>query len=105
MEYYKSLFNKLGEIDFPTIMTNKRIKYINLPCGFDIETTSYKIEETKAAFMYVWMIGIGHNTGVYYGRTWEELQQLCLFIPFLTVNLFLYLYILNEINLIVCLTI
>lgn len=80
MEYYKSLFNKLGEIDFPTIMTNKRIKYINLPCGFDIETTSYKIEETKAAFMYVWMIGIGHNTGVYYGRTWEELQQLCLFL-------------------------
>ena len=28
-----------------------------------------------------------------------------LFIPFLTVNLFLYLYILNEINLILCLTI
>ena len=28
-----------------------------------------------------------------------------LFMPFLTVNLFLYLYILNEINLIVCLTI
>ena len=27
------------------------------------------------------------------------------YIPFLTVNLFLYLYILNEINLIVCLTI
>ena len=28
-----------------------------------------------------------------------------LFMPFLTVNLFLYLYILNEINLILCLTI
>lgn len=67
-------------MDFPTVMTNKRIKYINLPCGFDIETTSYKIGETKAAFMYVWMIGIGHDKGVYYGRTWEELQQLCLFL-------------------------
>ncbi|MFX0586132.1 hypothetical protein ACOARR_12505, partial [Glaesserella parasuis] len=27
-----------------------------------------------------WMIGIGHNTGVYYGRTWEELKNLCLFL-------------------------
>lgn len=80
MEHYKSLFNNLGKIDYPIITTNKRIKYINLPCGFDIETTSYKIGETKAAFMYVWMIGIGKDNGVYYGRTWEELQNLCLFL-------------------------
>lgn len=80
MKHYKSLFTDLGKIDFPTIRTNKRIDYINLPCGFDIETTSYKIGETKAAFMYVWMVGIGHNNGVYYGRTWEEFQNLCLFL-------------------------
>ncbi|WP_457848403.1 hypothetical protein, partial [Staphylococcus aureus] len=80
MEYYKSLFNNLGKMDFPTIKTNKQIEFINLPCGFDIETTSYKQGEDKAAFMYIWMIGIGHNTGVYYGRTWEELKNLCLFL-------------------------
>lgn len=67
-------------MEFPTIKTNKQIEFINLPCGFDIETTSYKQGEDKAAFMYIWMIGIGHNTGVYYGRTWEELKNLCLFL-------------------------
>lgn len=80
MQYYKSLFNNLGKMEFPTIKTNKQIEFINLPCGFDIETTSYKQGEDKAAFMYIWMIGIGHNTGVYYGRTWEELKNLCLFL-------------------------
>lgn len=80
MEYYTNLFTKLQEIDKPTIRTNKRIEYYNIPCGFDIETTSYSIGSQKAAFMYVWMIGIGHGTGVYYGRTWEELKQLCLFL-------------------------
>lgn len=80
MQYYKSLFNNLGKMEFPTIKTNKQIEFINLPCGFDIETTSYKQGEDKAAFMYIWMIGIGHNTGVYYGRTWDELKNLCLFL-------------------------
>lgn len=77
MEYYTNLLNKLGEIDTPTHKTNKRIEYINIPCGFDIETTSYTIGTQKAAFMYVWMVGIGHNNGVYYGRTWEEFTHLC----------------------------
>ena len=80
MEYYTNLFTKLQEIDKPTIRTNKRIEYYNIPCGFDIETTSYNIGSQKAAFMYVWMIGIGHGTGVYYGRTWEELKHLCQFL-------------------------
>ena len=77
MEHYKSLFDKLDDIDLPLIKTNKKIEYINLPCGFDIETTSYKVDENKAAFMYVWMLGIDHGKGVYYGRTWEEFLEVC----------------------------
>lgn len=77
MEHYKSLFDKLDDIDLPLIKTNKKIEYINLPCGFDIETTSYKVDDVKTAFMYVWMFGIDHGKGVYYGRTWEEFLEVC----------------------------
>ena len=64
-------------LEFDVIKTNKKVEYINLPCGFDIETTSYKHETTKTAFMYIWALGIGHDTGVYYGRTWEEFADVC----------------------------
>lgn len=64
-------------LDFDVIRTNKKVDYINLPCGFDIETTSYKHEGQKTAFMYIWALGIGHDTGVYYGRTWEEFADVC----------------------------
>ena len=77
MELYKSLFNKLDDLELPLIKTNKKIEYINLPAGFDIETTSYKVDEVKTAFMYVWMFGIGHKQPVYYGRTWEEFLEVC----------------------------
>ena len=77
MEHYKSLFNKLDDLELPLIKTNKKIEYINLPAGFDIETTSYKVDEVKTAFMYVWMFGIGHNQPVYYGRTWDEFLEVC----------------------------
>ena len=68
------LFDRL---EFDVIRTNKKVDYINLPCGFDIETTSYKQEGVKTAFMYIWALGIGHDTGVYYGRTWEEFADVC----------------------------
>ena len=77
MKHYKSLFNKLDNLELPLIKTNKKIEYINLPAGFDVETTSYKVDEVKTAFIYVWMFGIGHNQPVYYGRTWEEFLEVC----------------------------
>lgn len=67
----------LDRLDYATVKTNKKINYINLPCGFDIETTSIKIGEVKAAFSYIWMVGIGHDNGVYFGRTWAEFVDLC----------------------------
>lgn len=71
----KNISEMLSTLEVPTVRTNKKVDYINLPCGFDIETTSIRDGETKAAFMYIWMFGIGHDNGVFYGRSWEELLE------------------------------
>ena len=72
MNYY----NKLElPTEYETIKTNKKLEYINLPCAFDIETTSTYINNEKQAFMYVWAFGIGET--VVYGRTWQEFLNLC----------------------------
>lgn len=48
------------------------MEYINIESAFDIETTSTEVSGDRAAFMYIWMMGIGHGENVYYGRTWSE---------------------------------
>lgn len=74
-----------------TVGNNKGIYYYNIPCSFDIETTSFYVDEgeqldyaekmerkkkipdynpEKRAIMYVWQFGINGNVIV--GRTWEE---------------------------------
>lgn len=52
----------------------KTTYYINLPCAFDIETTSTMYADQKFAFMYEWTFGLGDNGegGIFYGRTWEQ---------------------------------
>ena len=48
------------------------IGYLDMPCAFDTETTSF-IDDSgeESATMYAWAIGI--NGSVMIGRTWEEL--------------------------------
>ena len=78
MEHYKLLIEKLPKMKFPKITNNKKISYYNVEAGFDIETTSTNTDDgTKVAFMYKWMVGIGFNSQVYYGNTWEEFVELC----------------------------
>lgn len=45
--------------------------YINIPCAFDIETTSVNSDKPYG-FMYHWQFCIGST--VCFGRTWEEFQ-------------------------------
>lgn len=49
---------------------NKKHKYKNLVCAFDIETTS--IPEIEQAVMYIWQCQIEDKTII--GRTWEEFK-------------------------------
>ncbi len=59
------------------VRTNKQIEYYNIPCSFDIETTSSKStlwKTEKVAFMYEWSFCIlGY---VIIGRTWDEFKDM-----------------------------
>lgn len=69
-------FDKLKALDIERIRTNKKIEYLNIEASLDIETTSYTDRYgNKAAFMYIWMVGIGLDNDIVYGRTWRELIE------------------------------
>ncbi len=75
IEYTYLTETALSEIEFTCINTNKQISYINLECGFDIETTSEVINGNKVSYMYIWQLGLGLDNQIYYGRTWESLVE------------------------------
>ena len=50
--------------------TKKKVEYIEAACSFDIESTSFYWNGTKAACMYVWSLGL--HGSVILGRTWGE---------------------------------
>ena len=65
-------------VEYKTIRTNKKIEYLNLECGFDIETSStYTSEGKKFSFMYIWTFGIKDENHIIHGRSWEEFISLC----------------------------
>lgn len=80
-EYYTpdqidKFLEEIGD-NFKLIHNNKKIGYYNIPCSFDIETTSFypnkNIKGVKGSIMYEWTLGI--NWIVMIGRTWEELIE------------------------------
>lgn len=76
MLHYKEITKLLETLNIPIATSNKQKSYLNIECGFDIETTSYIYNGKKSAFMYIWQFGIGYGNPVYYGRTWEEFIDL-----------------------------
>lgn len=46
------------------------VTYYNVPAAFDIEVSSFRVDEEKQACMYIWQFGI--LNWVTYGRTWQE---------------------------------
>lgn len=76
MLWYQNM--KLNKEDYKKVSyfdthSKEVIKYYNIECAFDIETTSQLYNGEKCAYMYIWMFGIGET--VYYGRTWEQFGE------------------------------
>ena len=73
-------YNEIPEIlkairpNFTIIKKTPQLKYFDIPCGFDIETTSFFHSSGKntdcRALMYEWTFGI--YGVIIIGRTWEE---------------------------------
>lgn len=54
----------------------KKSEYYNIPCSFDIETTSFQTSYgSDMATMYVWQMCL--NGAIIYGRTWREFDYVC----------------------------
>lgn len=56
------------------VIEKRGVRYANVPCSFDIETTSFYDGDEKRAIMYVWQFGL--NGRVIIGRTWMEFHTL-----------------------------
>ena len=58
----------------PERKKKRKFEYWNIPCAFDIETSSfYQPDGSKAAVMYLW--GFNFNGRSIYGRTWPEFLE------------------------------
>lgn len=78
IEYYKATEKYLpfDKIKYNEVK-NRGVKYINLPCAFDIETTSFMEDEEKKAIMYIWQLCIGDGDLIIIGRTWDQFIDVC----------------------------
>lgn len=73
MTPYHQINATLDALEYTSAKTKQGVEYLNLPCGFDIETSSVEFADgEKSAFMYIWMLGIGEGEPVYFGRYWNE---------------------------------
>lgn len=62
-------FNEIA-LGQPRLNKVGKQSYWDIPCCFDIETSSYKVYGNKYATMYVWALCVNGSTIV--GRSWDE---------------------------------
>lgn len=67
-------FKDLKYSDLPKAKAYKKSKYLDLGCGFDIETTNFQENDVWYATMYVWQFSLDDLTIL--GRTWDEFAEL-----------------------------
>lgn len=101
-DYYTDINEYMALItagDLPKVYKHKyRGGYYvyNIPCAFDIETSSFYDNGEKRAIMYIWQFAF--NGYVFIGRTWGEFLTFCGRLSAdlnLSENLILYVYIHN----------
>lgn len=68
IQYNSALFNVEC---LPKRKDYKQSKYLDMGCGFDIETS--RIPDEHKSFMYMWQFAINEQTII--GRTWEEFDE------------------------------
>ena len=78
VEKLTDFVNILSNLKYDTYKTSQKLEYINLPCSFDIETSSFEKNDVKVGIMYAFAMDINHN--VYLGRTWEDFLEVCRYI-------------------------
>lgn len=69
----EDIINLISE-DLILSKAERSVRYYNIPCSFDIETTSFFQQSEKVAIMYIWMFCICGYCVV--GRTWDEFVSL-----------------------------
>ena len=76
--YKPEEIEKVFELIQPDITRNRAGKnyyYIDMPCAFDLETSSFYTESgDKRAIMYAWTFGI--DGIVIFGRTWDQFEKM-----------------------------
>ncbi len=73
IEYFDDVKEDFNEFINGIERTTKRkqkIEYYNIPCCFDIETSSFYDHGNKAGCMYIWMFSIDDH--IIIGRSWDE---------------------------------
>ena len=69
-QFIARVIENASTIPFIGLNNGKHERLANIPCGFDIETSSFYIGSEKYSLMYEWTFGMGEY--ITYGRTWDS---------------------------------
>ena len=77
MRHYKEFQNDSFSFNWLSVKRRKDVEilYMDIPAAFDTETTSLMDDGEKVGLMYLWILGIGDNKHIYYGRKMKELKE------------------------------